>query len=48
MHYIDQSNIKEGIIKYRFGRDTKIVIIGDYGTGLSDSKLLLKDAILEK
>lgn len=48
MHYIDQRNMRQGIINYRFPNDHKVVIIGDYGTGLPDSILLIRDAILEK
>lgn len=40
--------MRQGIIKYRFPNDSKIVIIGDYGTGLADSIVLLRDAMIEK
>ena len=48
MHYIDQRNLRQGVIDYRFPNDSKIAIIGDYGTGLTDSIILIRDAILEK
>lgn len=37
-----------GIFKYKFPSDAKIAIIGDFGTGLSDSYELLKHIIIEK
>lgn len=38
----------ESIIKYRFPSDAKIAIIGDFGTGLSDSFGLLRHAVIDK
>jgi|LakMenEpi03Aug12_release.lakeMendotaPanAssembly.Ray.scaffolds.fasta_scaffold174151_1 hypothetical protein len=38
--------MQDGIIKYRFPSNAKIAIIGDYGTGLSDSFGLLRHAII--
>lgn len=40
--------MQDGIIKYRFPSNAKIAIIGDYGTGLSDSFGLLRHAIIQK
>lgn len=37
-----------GVIKYKFPSSAKIAIIGDFGTGLSDSFELLKHIIIEK
>lgn len=48
MHYIDYKNMKDGVIKYKFSPQAKIAIIGDFGTGLSDSFGLLRDVIIEK
>lgn len=38
----------ESIIKYKFPSDAKIAIIGDFGTGLSDSFGLLRHAVIDK
>lgn len=35
-----------GVIKYKFPNDSKVAIIGDFGTGLSDSYELLKHIII--
>lgn len=48
LHYVEYKNMSDGVIKYKFPNDAKIVIIGDYGTGLSDSVALLRHAILER
>jgi hypothetical protein len=36
----------DGVIKYKFPNNAKIAIIGDYGTGLSDSFGLLLHAVI--
>lgn len=48
MHYIDYKSMQDGVIKYKFPSNAKIAIIGDFGTGLSDSFGLLRHAIIEK
>lgn len=40
--------MQESVIKYKFPNDAKIAIIGDFGTGLSDSFGLLRHAIIQK
>lgn len=40
--------MEEGIINYRFPKNAKIGIIGDFGTGLPDSLALLNDLIVNK
>ena len=48
LHYIEYRSWEFGVIKKKFPKDAKIGIIGDFGTGLSDSIRLLKHMILEK
>ena len=48
MHYIEYKNMQDGVIKYKFSPQAKIAIIGDFGTGLSDSFGLLRDVIIDK
>ncbi len=40
--------MQDGVIKYKFSPQAKIAIIGDFGTGLSDSFGLLRDVIIDK
>ena len=46
LHYIEYSSWDFGVIKRRFPMDSKIGIIGDFGTGLTDSFKLLEHMII--
>lgn len=48
MHYIEYKNMQDGVIKYKFPPQAKVAIIGDFGTGLSDSFGLLRHIIIDK
>lgn len=48
LHYIEYKNMQQGIIKHKFASDAKVAIIGDFGTGLSDSFELLRHIIINK
>lgn len=46
IHYIDYQNLDDFQIQ-KIGSNSKIGIIGDYGTGLDDSLNLMKNMILK-
>lgn len=48
LHYIEWTNIQQGVIPYKIPEHAKVAIIGDFGTGLPDSVNLLRDLILVK